>query len=165
MPADSCPLLFASLSFVALLAANAEKDPWPKLEADEPKAGAFCKPELDEPKRPFGASVPLLSNLPPLPNIEVEDGLAAEPKALPDFAAKPPNPDPLEVVLLSELLVDEPNAPNAEPELGCALFVVFDAKGEDIADPDAGVEPKAEVEPKADALPKPDDEPKAGADV
>lgn len=107
----------------------------------------------------------MLSSLPPLPNTDVEEGLAAEPKALPDLEANPPNAEPLEVALASLAAVGGPNALRAEPELVCVAEDVLAANGEEDAEPKADVVPKAEVEPNAEVEPKPDDEPKAGADV
>lgn len=103
--------------------------------------------------------------MPPLPNTEPEAGLAAEPKALVDLDAKPPNADELDAGLLSLVPAEEPKALNAVPELGWDEGVVFAANGEVVDDPKADVLPKAEVDPNAEVEPKPDDEPKAGVDV
>ncbi len=110
------------------------------------EAGAAPIFAAPEPKRPVDEPLLLLSSLPPLPKIEVEDGLAAEPNALPDLEAKPPK---------------------AEPELAGVEASVLGANGEDDADvePNADVVPKAEPEPNAEVEPKAEDEPKAGADV
>lgn len=87
----------------------------------------------------------MLSSWPPLPKIEPEDGLAAEPNALLDLEAKPPK---------------------AEPELAGVEASVLGANVEDDADvdPNAEVVPKAEPEPNAEVDPKAEDEPKAGAE-
>lgn len=102
------------------------------------------------------------SSLPPLPNTDVagvDDGLAVDPKALPDLEANPPNAEPLDVVFASLAPAEAPNALKPVPALGCVVGVVFAPKGEDEGEPNAEVVPNAEVEPK------PDDEPKAGVDV
>lgn len=104
---------------------------------------AFGAPD---PNSPVEAPLLWLSSLPPSPKIEPEEGLAADPNALPDFEAKPPK---------------------AEPEVAGVEESAFGANGDD----DVGVEPKADVvpnaepEPKAEVEPKAEEEPKAGADV
>lgn len=173
LPESAAPLteglsswLLPSLSSAALFAAKAENEPCPKLEAVDPNAEAgFWAVDAVAPNRPVGASALLVSSLPPLPKTEPDAGLEVEPKVLVDLEANPPNPDPPIAALELAVPVEEPNALNAEAELGCEAGVDLEANGEEPDEPNAEVLPKAEVDPNADVEPKPDEEPNAGVGV
>lgn len=119
LPVGSSSLLFVSLPSAALLAAKAENDPLSKLDVNEPTGDpVFCDAALVAPNSSEGASAFLLSSLPLLPNTEPEDGLVAEPNALPGLDAKPPNAELLGVVLASFVGAGDPKALNADPAPG-----------------------------------------------